>query len=334
MSNSENAQIFYEGGQSPVGMTALTDHGDQTSFNSTAEIWSQKSGFAANVKPNGMATGGVITPAVSGTADLVDVSAGTCYQLGVLVSVSAATDLACTRPTPADTHNINSITVDSAGDYVVVTGTDDTQFSEVRAATGGPPLIPTTSVEVGQVRFSATTTAVVDADIFDTVNTHTERFDYPTWDTKNVRTDSRVIGVAGVDFSSALPLIHTGVVPKAVFASWNEPDFVQVPITTDFVPPETSHSTASKQVYQKTIASVSSSIGQGSFTAILDDGISDYFLGLKNETLWFKFLQDALKIPYMLTNGKLGIARTFPAGDDTAAECTISPSEAAVEVVS
>ena len=36
--------------------------------------------------------------------------------------------------------------------------------------------------------------------------------------------------------------------------------------------------------------------------------------------------------PYILSQGKLGISRTFPAGDNIAAACTISATEAASEV--
>ncbi|MDF1577675.1 MAG: hypothetical protein P1P81_04425 [Desulfobulbales bacterium] len=333
--NSENAEVYYEGGQTPVQMTALTDDGDHISFNSSGSLWSKKSGFEADVKPNGLANGGAVSAAASGTNNLVDVAALTCYLAGVLTSVNAAADSAITRATAPATHKTSSVTITAAGAVAIVAGTDGTAFSETRAAAGGPPLIPVGSIEVAQVRLSSNTAAAIAAaEIFDTIGTHTERWDYPTWEEKEVRTDIRVLGVAGIDFASALPLSHTGAVPKAVYASWNEPDFVKVPESVDFVPPETSHSTSSKQIYSKTKASVSSSIGQGSFTALLKDGISDNILGEKNETLWFKFVQDSNKTPYIICNGKLGISRTFPAGDDTQAACTVSPEEAAVEVIS
>ena len=53
---------------------------------------------------------------------------------------------------------------------------------------------------------------------------------------------------------------------------------------------------------------------------------------LKNETLWFKFFPDRYQSPYILSQGKLGISRTFPAGDSMQAACTISAASAAVEV--
>jgi len=53
---------------------------------------------------------------------------------------------------------------------------------------------------------------------------------------------------------------------------------------------------------------------------------------LKNEYLWFRFYPDRYNSAYMLTQGKLGISRTWPAGDNINAACTISATEAAVEV--
>lgn len=338
--NAENAEIFIEGGQTPQVMTALTDNGDHIVFNSSGELWSRKSGFEADVKPNGLATGGKVTAAASGTNDLIDVASMYVYLAGVKTLVSAATDETITRATPTDTHLISSVTITDAGAIAILAGADGTSFSETRGANGGPPWIPTGSVEIAQVRLSSSIAAAIVADdIYDTVNTHTERYAYPVWEDKIVRVEDRIIGLAGVDFSSALPLIHSDdagstTVGKKVFASWYEPDFVKVPISSDFVLPETSHSTSSKQVYQKTLGSTSSSIGQGSFTAIMNDGISDHIIGLKDGTLWFKFKQDELKDPYLLANGKFGMARTYPAGDDISAACTISPTEAGVEVIS
>ena len=91
-------------------------------------------------------------------------------------------------------------------------------------------------------------------------------------------------------------------------------------------------SVSSTQIYGTTLGSSSSTLGQGSFTAYLQDGVTDGLVGLKNQILWFRFYPDRYKSPYMLTQGKLGISRTFPAGDNLAASCTISASDAATEV--
>lgn len=326
MANAENAKLQYEAGQTVYAMSALTNSGDAKKYTSSATLFSKKSGYAPDVRPNGLITGGAVVPAVSGTNDLVDGAALTCYLAGVKTTVAADTDLTCTRAA-TDVSKINSITITSAGAYAVVSGTDGTTaaFSETRGAAGGPPLIPVGSIEIAQVRFAGNTAAAVAAaEIFQVVGLHQERYDYPifTIDYEN----------ADVDFASALPLIHTGAVPKAVYASYADPIFADVALASDFVPAETSHSVSSTQVYGSTIGSSSSSLGQAAFTVYLNDGIGDALVGLKNAILWFKFFPDRYKTPYMLTQGKLGVARTFPTGDTVQAACTISAESTSVEV--
>ena len=69
---------------------------------------------------------------------------------------------------------------------MLVAGTEaDGAFSETRAAAGGPPLIPVTSVEIGQVRLTAASDAaalITSDEIFQNVGDHTERYDYPVWE--------------------------------------------------------------------------------------------------------------------------------------------------------
>jgi len=325
MANAENAKLQYEAGQTVYPMSALTDSGDATTFTSSATLFSKKSGYAPDVRPNGLITGGAITPAASGTNDLVDVAALTCYLAGVKTSVAADTDVAITRGLTTDTHNITSITVKSDGTIEAIAGTGGTAFSATRGAAGGPPFIPVGSIEIGQVRTtSVTAAAVAAAEIFQVVGVHQERYDYPIFDIDYAN--------AAVDFATALPLIHTASVPKKVYASYADPIFADVQLASDFVPAETSHSVSSTQVYGTTIGSSSSSLGQGSFTAYLSDGIGDALVGLKNAILWFKFFPDRYKTPFLLTQGKLGISRTFPAGDSIQAACTISAEKESAEV--
>ena len=87
-----------------------------------------------------------------------------------------------------------------------------------------------------------------------------------------------------------------------------------------------------KEVYGTTLGATSSTLGQGRFTAYLNNGVADALVTLKNETLWFKFYPDRYASPYILAQGKLGIARTFPAGDAIQAACTISAASAGIEV--
>ena len=326
MSTAENAKLQYEAGQQAYSMSALTNTGDAMTFESAAVLFSKKSGYAPDVRPNGLITGGAVVASVAVANNNVDVAALSCYLAGVKTVVTAAVDQTCARAA-TNVSKINSITVNSSGAIAVVAGTDGTTsaFSETRAAAGGPPLIPVGSIEIAQVRYTGNTAAAVAAaEIYQVVGLHQERYDYPIFDINYAD--------ANVKFASALPLIHTGAVPKKVYASYSDAIFADIQLASDFKPAETSNSVSSKQVYGTTLGSSSSSLGQGSFTAFLDDGIGDALVSLKNQILWFKFFPDRYKTPYMLTQGKLGITRTFPAGDSIQAACTISAASASVEV--
>lgn len=323
MATAENAKLEYEAGQNAVAMSALTNSGDETIFTSAASLWSSRSGYAPVVRPNGVLTGGAVT--THATASTVTVAALTLNLAGVVTAVAAGS-AAVTRPA-TNVSKVCSVTISSAGALAVVAGTDGatTAFVETRAAAGGPPLIPVGSVEIAQVRMTTSTAAVIaSSEIYQVVGSHRERADFPLY---TIDYDA-----GSVVFLAALPEIHTGAVPKAVYASYASPIFAEVALASDFVPPETSHSVTSTQIYGTTLGSSSSTLGQGSFTAYLENGVADALVSLKNQILWFRFYPDRYQSPYLLTQGKLGIARTFPAGDQIQAACTISASAAAVEV--
>ncbi len=317
MPTAKKAKLQYEAGQTAYPMAALTDSGDHMVFTGQANPWSRRSGYDAVIRPDGLITGGAITPAASGDDNKVDVAAGTAYIGGALVTFSAATDVQITRGLTTDTHAITSITVTSAGSIAAVAGTDGTAFSETRAAEGGPPLIPVTSVELGQVRTTSITAAAIAAsEIFSVVGFHTERFDYPLWDTDYAN--------GRVKLMAALPQIHAGGVTKKVFASYATPIFGDIQKSSDFVPPEEAYSVSSKQIYGRTLGSTSSSLSAGGFTAYLEDGITDPLVGLAGEQLWFKFFSDRYKSAHILCQGILGITRSFPAGDSIQTDCSIN----------
>ncbi|MBK8184903.1 MAG: hypothetical protein IPK63_19260 [Candidatus Competibacteraceae bacterium] len=103
-----------------------------------------------------------------------------------MLTVAAVTDdsLTITRGVTTDTHMINSVTVNSSGAVAIVTGTDNTAFSDTRGAAGGPPSIPLGSVEVAQIRTTSVTAAVVlSTEIYAAPGTHQERYDNPVWQT-------------------------------------------------------------------------------------------------------------------------------------------------------
>lgn len=324
MSN-EKARLDYESGVTPYPMEALTDSGDRTTFDTQAAQLSETDGNAPDVKPNGVLTGGVVSVADSGSNDVVDVTALTCNLNGVETSVGAGTDVAITRAA-TDVASISSITINNAGAITVVKGTDsaDANFSEVRGAAGGPPYIPVDSIEIAQVRVASNTAAPIAAtEIFQTIGTHREKADSPGYDVDNY--------TGQVVFKSALPASHTGDTAKGVYASYAEPIFTEQAFANDFVPAENSHSVASEQVYGDTVGTSSASLGQGSFTAILKDGITDDIIGKKDQILFFRFYQDKFKTPHILTQGKLGLGRTFAASDNPKVSCTISATSQSVE---
>lgn len=330
MPTADNAKLQYEAGQTSYAMAAISDSGDQTIFRGSASFWSRKSGYAPIVRPDGLITGGAVIPAVAAGNDNVDVAALTCYIAGVLKTISADTDVSITRPASA-VAKINSVTVTAAGAVAMVAGTDsaDTSFSTTRGGAGGPPYIPTTSIEIAQVRVTSDTAAVIDAsEIFAVVGTHTERYDYPLWDVNYGDGANN----AGVTFTAALPQIHTGDLPKNVYASYADPIFATAQKATDFIPPENSHSVNSTQIYGQTLGSTSSSLNQGSFTAFLEDGVTDPLVSIKDEVLWFKFFPDRTQAPYVMCQGKLGVGRKFPASDSIQMACTISAESVGSEV--
>lgn len=404
MSSAKDALLKYEASQVAVAMSALTDSGDRTTFNGTLSPWSGRSGYAPEVRPNGVITGGVVTPAASGTDDAVDVSAATAYIGGALVTAAASTDEAVARTTSGyllltlaaggytnavandvgkkvvgattsdsgtllaynnstrqwlisqddagdvfDDDNealsittgtgagamsgvavvpgykISSVVMTAAGGIEVTAGHPGTALSETRGAIGGPPFIAVTSVELAQVRYSAAASADVAAtEILAQANTHREVFSTPGYsiDYRNGK----------VVFKGALMANHTGGVAKKVYASYAQPTFADIELARDFVPAETTQSVSSQPVYGGNVGEVSSSLGQASFSAYLNDGITDDLVTLAGEKLWFKFQPNRYATPYHLTQGYLAIARTFPASGSIVASCTISAETAGANV--
>lgn len=328
MATAENALLQFEGGQTSYAMTALTDSGDHQMLTSEAEYFSRVTGYAPVVRPNGLLTGGAISAAGNGGNDDIDVAALSCNLNGAVTSVAADADVSVTRPATA-VSKVNSITVNSSGAIAVVAGVDgdDTSFSEVRGANGGPPLIPVDSIEIGQVRLTSDTSAPIEStELFVVFGVHVERASYPGY------TLDYFAGKVNMD--AALPLIHVGPAAKPVYASYAEPIFAEIQLATDYVPPANTHSVNSRQVYRKTTGSTSSTLGQGAFTALLEDGITDGLIALQDEITMFKFYPDYTKSPYRVDQGKLGVALSYPADNDIEAACTVSAESLGVEYAS
>jgi len=344
MPSAANALVQYEAGQDLKSMHALADSGDHTIYISgSAPLFSSRSGYAPVVNPTGVVTGGGaghVIPAVSLTNDAVDAAAATCYLAGVLTAVAADTDITITRPATA-VAKINSLTITSGGVYAMVAGTDGatTTFSAVRGAAGGPPWIPTTSIEIAQIRVTSNTSAVIAAsEIFQVLGTHLERYDYPAFSVYPIGTPARTTS-AYVQFGTALPLIHsddagTTTSSKKIYAEVYAPLFADVQVATNFVPPGVTRSVQATQYYRVSRGAVSSTLTQGSFTAAVDDGITDGLSQLSGETLTFKFFPDEDLAPHMLAQGVLTASPSYPPDGDITVECTISAQSEAVRKAS
>jgi len=296
---------------------------------------SDNSGFTADIRPNGVATGAdLATPAVSGTVDLIDVAAFTAYSQGVLHAVPASPDETITRGATSNIAKISSIQMTNAGAIVVVPGTDsaDNTVNEVRDSAGGPPYIPVDSVELAQVRFTgdgAGDAAAITADEIKQVSG--QHFELSSSPGLKVNTIGRGLGTtvaaevnAHVRMSSALPLSHTGDTTKKIWAQYYTPTFVALDLSVDFVPAQNSHSSTSRQLYKETVATTSTTLGQSSFTFIPVDGVTDALINDADKILTFKFFPDENKTPFVLTQGKLGITTTYPADNLIEVAATIS----------
>lgn len=329
---AESAKLDYEAGQTAYPMEALTDSGDQQIYTSNATYWSNKNGCAPDVRPDGIITGGKVTPDNAGVVNIADVSALTCYLAGVNTSVAAG-EATCVRGGDAATdHIINSVIINAAGAIAVLTGTGAADaFSTSRGVAGGPPYITVGAIEIAQVKFTSdAAAAVLASEIHMVPNVSREIWNYPLWDEYPLPEEDGSINGGSVKFHAVLMPAHTGDEAKNVYAEYYEPAFAEMPSTSNYKPPEASHSVSSTQIYNTTIAGRSSSLGQGGFTQHMRDGISDAAAQNKNEILTFKFYPDRYKSPFLLCQGKLGVTRTFPAGDNISAECTISCTTAAV----
>lgn len=337
MATAKYAKLMREAGQTLFDYIAATDAGDQKVFTVPGKtIFSKKAGYEVIVRPDGVVSGrNMLTPHAD--ADKVTIAGFTCYLAGALTTI-VATTADIDRPS-TDKAKIASITVNSSGVIAVVAGTDGTgtTFSETRGAAGGPPYIPVGSVEIGQVRVATSASAVIDKDeIFQTPGTHVERYNYPMWainelgDGEEATTSAKTH--AHVEFEAVVgDAIHTGDTYRKIYVRGYTPLFSEVSRSVDFIPASNSHSVSSTQVYNSTVGATSSSLGQASFSAMVDDGITDGLSQEDDQILVFKFFPNRNKAPYSLTQGILGLDLSYPADDQIKVSATISAEQKTVK---
>lgn len=328
-----NPIIRYEAGQTARPFEALTSD-DDTVFAASYAPLSNVAGAEPIVAPYGLLTGGAVAPTetnnqVAVAALTAMMPAATGADADGVLTLAGGNLLATRAGDPSTPCRITSLTVTAAGALAAVAGTEGADFSETRGAAGGPPYIPVGSIEIGQVRLADTAAAPVGpigVEIFTVVGTHVERSDYPV--------NQVDFGRSLVTFAEALPAIHTGDLPKAVYLKGATPLFAPIPNSRDWTPAEATYSISSVDTYDGPIGSSSSSLSQASFTAVLRDGISDGFLAQKGKNIWIEFRPDRDKtVPKQLTQGILGISRSFPAGGgQIEASCTLTPQVESVDV--
>lgn len=337
MGQAKNAVVQIETGRNFHAMAQMADSGDGKVFTiAGGTIFSGKSGYEPSVLPNGVVTGYNLLSASASTNNVVKVAAFTANSKGVTQTVTATT-ATITRPA-TNVAKINSITMASDGSIAVSAGTDGASavFSETRGAAGGPPLIPDESVEIGQVRVASSSDALITADQIKQVpGTHVEYATDPGYTVNNIGEGNKATNPAKknafVEFYSALPSIHDSG-RKPVYISYYEPLFANVAIAKDFVPAENTHSLSSEEFYGgQSIGSVSSSLGQATFTAVLTDGVNDALVAEKNEIVTSKFFPDRLKSAYLLQQGILGLSRSFPVDGQIQAAATLSAEVTSAE---
>lgn len=336
MSTSQRGKIQIETSRVLTDFVAMNDSGDKTIF-THGLVWSSKSGFAPEIVPNGIASGqNLISPGAA--ADEVAVAAFTVYIGGVEISVDADDAVSVTRP--AADGRITSIVVDDLGAIAEVAGTDGVAV-ETRGAAGGPPLIPVDEVEIGQVRMTSTGTAVFTAaEIYQVNGSHAEYYDNPSFEFDPLGMGKKATVAAKknafVEFAAALPAIHTGALPKAVFIKYYTPTLVTLPKTTDFVPADTGVTKSNETYYEGAggsgaIGSMKAdSVGDVTFTVLAGDGVTDPILGEDGSMTTVKFFPDANKAPYILSQGMLGVGRSFPSGEQNKISATIYCSNPSV----
>lgn len=324
-----NPIIRYESGQTAHPFEAM-DTDDNATFEASFSPLSGAAGAEPVIAPYGLLTGGAVTPHASdNTVAIAALTASMAAATGAdadgVVTVAAGS-LAASRGTAPNICRITSLTVNSSGSLAAVAGAAGSAFSEERGANGGPPLIPDGSIEIGQVRLSTEAAAVVSAsEIFTVVGLHVERSDYPVYQLDYARSE--------VTFSEALPAIHTGTIPKRVYIKGSTPLFAPIPNTRDWAPAESTYSIQSVETYDGPIGSSQASLQQASFVATLRDGITDGFLAQKGKNIWIEFRPDRDRtLPRQLTQGILGVSRTFPAGGGQfEANCTLTPTVESVD---
>jgi len=332
--------LYYSdpGGGTYFAMVQLTDDGDHINYNHTAGTFLSNfvgdSGvdYSPTVRVDGVLSGGVVIPAVSGTDDLVDVSSLAANIAGVALTgaakAAADTDLSCTRGGVGTEYLINSIVCDSAGTFTVVAGTGAAADNSTgaRDAAGAPPLIPLLKIEVAQVRFTTSADAAVTAaEIKMTPNVTREMS--RNGKTIYARTEGGALGSPGVQMTSAQSLIHTGAVSKGIWMSGYSESFTEWQGANNVQLQGETVSSTSSETFTETRSFPASEVSDGSFDWDYTDLANDpewATMDGKGALVWFKLYQKSSDTSYLAGQSIVSGVPAVAASGPTTTSLTLS----------
>jgi hypothetical protein len=323
----------------------MTDSGDKTVFTlSGVTVVSGKSGYAPEVLPDGVLdTQTIGSPGSSN--NVLNIAAFTAQLAGETYSVSATTvDLSSVRP-ETDVAKWVSIQLDSDGSTInTVEGTDsaDTSYLTTRGTSAGQiPYVVDGDIELCCVLFTSSTDAVLtESQIYQTANTYQDRVYYPIVKTISNLGMGNKAPVSGkknfyVEFNAALEAKCTGDTTKNVYVTaYSVTTFSDISRTYDFVPNTQSYGQGSRATYDGAVSfETDPTLNQGSFSAVVIDGITDQIAQAEGETMTFRFYPDEDENPYYLQQSKVGITPAYPTSGAKTVSVTLT-GDAAVKFFS
>ena len=221
-----NLRLMVEDSAAASAAEQAVDSGDGKKFSSTGSRFSLLEKDENNidrrpvVNPDGLQSGCMAVPAVSGADNALDVYGGTVLIANSQLTVSPQTGITVSRPA-ASMKKISSVIINASAVASVIDGTDGSAYSDTRGAAGGPPYVPVGQVELATVRLDSEAAAPLTTDeiFFAPEYTHTPAYKLLPYS-------------ASLEFASPIPLIHTGGVAKAVWVTWYEPSLTQLDVVT------------------------------------------------------------------------------------------------------
>lgn len=329
-----NASVQIELGSVSYPMSALTSVTSPASdvnkkFLTSAQFISDLAALQPEVRVDGVISGFGLTPG-SGFNE-VDVAAGTLYLNGNLVEVSATTVSNLTRPTTIGEVLVTALTVDAAG---TITATPNTEgaTSTVRGAAGGPPFLPVSEVLIGYVTATYYDGSASGEKILTTGEIDTYSKEYAAIPSAKVLSHDEDQDYGCIELANVLPDIHAataagpGTACRAVYASYYEPEFEEVPDAMDFSYTE-DVSTYTSKAYKD--ASEEKAIGTPSWSASFNaywTTVEDVLNLVKNSKRWIKHFPDDDLAPYWCGIAIVKVSRDTPVEDNMSASVTLDGS--------